>query len=116
MTHFFFFQPHARDFNMLINLLAESQGLPESLRILALFEHQFAMLWEPNNIRLTQKMPLPSPVGSNLNGDSKKDPGEKKDPKKDSDEFGLLGLDKGAKLQSLIVTWDDADIADYFHK
>ncbi len=45
------FQPDARDFNLLINLLAESQGLPEAIRILALFEHQFAMVWEPQNIK-----------------------------------------------------------------
>ena len=38
------FQEGARDFKMLIDLLAETQGLPEAIRILSLFEHQVIVM------------------------------------------------------------------------
>ena len=49
---FSFFQKDAKDFQLLLNLLAESQGLPEAFRILSLFEHQFMMLWEARDISI----------------------------------------------------------------
>jgi hypothetical protein len=72
---------------LLINLLAESQGLPDALRILSLFEHQFGMLWEP--------------VTSSVS----------------SSRIALQAEeDKERRLHTLVVAWDDALIAEYFHK
>ena len=95
----FSFQSGAHDFNLLTNLLAESQGFPESLRILALFEHQFSMLWEPTNIRLLQKQEFNNP---DLSSKEK--------------EMEAEGISFIKKPQTLLVSWDDAEIADYFHK
>ena len=84
---------------MLMNLLAESQGLPEAFRILSLFEHQFGMLWEPNNLRMFQKRPE---MANDFNE-------KKKLEESDDDE-------KKTKLQTLVVAWDDAEIADYVYR
>ena len=96
-----------------MNLLAESQGLPDALRVLSLFEHEFSMLWTPKNIQMLQKRETLSVT--NLVS-------EKGDH---SVGGGALGLGKieeeeGTKLenppQTLIVAWDDAQIAEYFHQ
>jgi len=90
---------------MLINLLAESQGLPEAFRILSLFEHPFGMLWEPENVRMMQKSPLL------LDYEKKTTKVQLKDSYEGEDEEDLP-----PKLQALVVSWDDAQIADYFYK
>ncbi len=93
------FQPGAHDFAMLMNLLAESQGLPESLRILAIFEHQFGMLWQPQNVSMTQKMV------------------SKYDKKAEAEAEGSGGGGvQPSQLQTLLISWDDAEIADYFYR
>ena len=71
--------------------------MPEALRILSLFEHQFGMLWEPVGIRLFQKQ-CSSVSMNGLHDDEKKDD------------------DGGSRLKTLIVAWDDAQIAPYFVK
>ncbi len=105
---------------MLINLLAESQGLPEALRVLALFEHQFAMLWEAKNVRLLQKMPSVFTVAAvpslAANGGAKVKFKEEDGKKEKKEALDTLGEDKGKRPQTLVVTWDDAEIADYFYK
>ena len=119
-------QQDAHDFRLLLNLLSESQGLPEALRILALFEHQFGMLWEPQNIRLMQKIQYDTSNGKSVlevkpkeNGNekllSKKVSIDESNKEKKEDEED----DKPPKqrqLQTLVVTWDDAEIADYFYE
>ena len=36
-----------KDLKLLLNLLAETSGLPESFRILTLFDKKFQSLWKP---------------------------------------------------------------------
>lgn len=82
-----------------MNLLAESQGLPDALRVLSLFEHQFSMLWEPENIRLMQKRVSYEHM---VVEEEKKEDQEK--------------VEREKTPQTLVVAWDDANIAEYFHK
>ena len=100
------FQSGARDFNLLINLLAESQGLPESMRILSLFEHQFRALWQPKNIRIIQR-------DTDLATLNVAKPETETETKEKSDEEKPEKEEK--KLKSIMTSWDDAEIADYFH-
>ncbi|XP_059090317.1 uncharacterized protein LOC131886098 [Tigriopus californicus] len=93
-----YFKPKAEDFSLLMNLLAESQGLPDALRVLSLFEHQFSMLWEPENIRLMQKR----------NSHEHMVVEEEKVEDKDK-------VERDKMPQTLVVAWDDANIAEYFH-
>ena len=37
-----------------LNLLAETSGLPESFRILTLFDKKFQSLWKPQNLRFEE--------------------------------------------------------------
>lgn len=104
------FQPGAHDFSLLINLLAESQGLPDALRILALFEHQFAMLWEPLNIRLMQRR---NSLGNLNHLDNDKKALNKME---EVVEVAVKNQEKKNNLQSLVISWDDAEIADYFYR
>ncbi len=119
-----------------MNLLAESQGLPDAVRILSLFEHQFSMLWEPENISIIQQRPstqnlfVESKDKSRKNGSAKdkkptKEDGDRggdgdkedKEDKKEKDKDG--SDDEGQsddRLQSIVVSWDDAEIAKYFYR
>ena len=38
----------------MLNLLAETSGLPESFRILTLFDKKFQSLWKPQNLRFEE--------------------------------------------------------------
>ena len=108
-----YFKQGAHDFSMLMNLLAESQGLPDALRILSLFEHQFAMLWEPRNIRLFQRKSEPCEIRRCLQKAESEKPGYPGSD--DEDEKEALERLSGKNLQSLIIGWNDCEIADYFY-
>ena len=45
----------SKDLKLLLNLLAETSGVPESFRILTLFDKKFQSLWKPQNLRLALK-------------------------------------------------------------
>ncbi len=62
--------------------------------------------------RLVQKMPLLPPSYSAINGGVTK----KKEDEGKKEAIEKLGEDKGERLQTLVVTWDDAEIADYFDR
>ena len=109
-----------------MNLLAESQGLPEAFRILSLFEHQFMTLWEARNISIRQKPPsvgniLKESRGScETKGKDKKDVEDKMEKKdkegSESEADDNDDLMENTRLQSVIVSWDDAAIARYFYR
>jgi hypothetical protein len=46
-----YFDRRHKDLKLLLNLLAETSGLPESFRILTLFDKKFQSLWKPQNLR-----------------------------------------------------------------
>ena len=108
-----------------MNLLAESQGLPEAFRILSLFEHQFMTLWEARNISIRQKPPsvgniLKESKSKIMEKDSQKDDEVKKEKKdkegSESEADDNDDLMENTRLQSIIVSWDDAAIARYFYR
>ena len=49
-----YFDRRHKDLKLLLNLLAETSGLPESFRILTLFDKKFQSLWKPQNIRFEE--------------------------------------------------------------
>ena len=49
-----YFDPRHKDLKLLLNLLAETSGLPESFRILTLFDKKFQSLWKPQNLRFEE--------------------------------------------------------------
>ncbi len=95
-----YFQPYSKDFRLLVNLLSESQGFPSALRVLALFEHQFASLWEPNNIRIRQRP-----------NDLENEEMQKIDILQEQEE-----MIRRKSLRVIDVEFDDAEIANYFEK
>ena len=106
-----YFKAHAHDFSLLMNLLAESQGLPDALRVLSIFEHEFSLLWAPVNIRLVQSADAATPkLIRNERGEAennKEAGGEKEEEEKKEREKAP---------QTLVVAFDDAAIASYFHE
>ena len=93
-----------------MNLLAESQGLPDALRVLSIFEHEFSLLWAPVNIRLVQSADAATPkLIRNERGEveNNKEAGEKEEEEKKEREKAP---------QTLVVAFDDAAIASYFHE
>ena len=62
-----------------------------------------------------------SPLLANGDATKKSDEGSEVKSRKSSkgsskSSFDHLGEDKADRLQTLVVTWDDAEIADYFYK
>lgn len=49
-----YFDRRHKDLKLLLNLLAETSGLPESFRILTLFDKKFQSLWKPQNLRFEE--------------------------------------------------------------
>ena len=49
-----YFDRRHKDLKLLLNLLAETSGLPESFRILTLFDKKFQGLWKPQNLRFEE--------------------------------------------------------------
>ena len=49
-----YFDHRHKDLKLLLNLLAETSGLPESFRILTLFDKKFQSLWKPQNLRFEE--------------------------------------------------------------
>ena len=49
-----YFDKRHKDLKLLLNLLAETSGLPESFRILTLFDKKFQSLWRPQNLRFEE--------------------------------------------------------------
>ena len=49
-----YFDKRHKDLKLLLNLLAETSGLPESFRILTLFDKKFQSLWKPQNLRFEE--------------------------------------------------------------
>merc|ERR1719483_2048342 len=49
-----YFDKRHKDLKLLLNLLAETSGLPESFRILTLFDKKFQSLWKPKNLRFEE--------------------------------------------------------------
>ena len=49
-----YFDRRHKDLKLLLNLLAETSGLPESFRILTLLDKKFAFLWKPQNLRFEE--------------------------------------------------------------
>jgi len=49
-----YFDRRHKDLKLLLNLLAETSGLPESFRILTLFDKKFQTLWKPQNLRFEE--------------------------------------------------------------
>jgi len=49
-----YFDRRHKDLKLLLNLLAETSGLPESFRILTLFDKRFQSLWKPQNLRFEE--------------------------------------------------------------
>lgn len=49
-----YFDRRYKDLKLLLNLLAETSGLPESFRILTLFDKKFQSLWKPQNLRFEE--------------------------------------------------------------
>ncbi|XP_071748623.1 uncharacterized protein [Lepeophtheirus salmonis] len=49
-----YFDRRHKDLKLLLNLLAETSGLPESFRILTLFDKKFQSLWKPQNLRIEE--------------------------------------------------------------
>jgi hypothetical protein len=134
VTALFFRQKEARDFNLLVNQIAESQGLPEAFRMLSLFEHQFGTLWEPKGISIVQRRPsvqniysectnsFKAPIGSGKEEKKGKkehndDKGEKKEKKDKKEDAFSDGEEQGGsgRLQSIVISWNDAAIAKYFY-
>ena len=97
---------------------------------MSLFEHQFMMLWEARNISIRQKAPSignlvkeskrSSKPKNNDKKDSGKDVGDKKEKKgkegSESEADDNDDLIENTRLQSIIVSWDDAAIAKYFYR
>ena len=49
-----YFDRRHKDLKLLLNLLAETSGLPESFRILTLLDKKFQSLWKPQNLRFEE--------------------------------------------------------------
>ena len=49
-----YFDYRHKDLKLLLNLLAETSGLPESFRILTLLDKKFQSLWKPQNLRFEE--------------------------------------------------------------
>ena len=49
-----YFDHRHKDLKLLLNLLAETSGLPESFRILTLLDKKFQSLWKPQNLRFEE--------------------------------------------------------------
>ena len=68
-----YFDRRHKDLKLLLNLLAETSGLPESFRILTLFDKKFQGLWKPQNLRFEEYetvLPAPNPRESPLRSHS----------------------------------------------
>ncbi|XP_023339347.1 uncharacterized protein LOC111709704 isoform X2 [Eurytemora carolleeae] len=50
-----YFDKKSRDFSLLMDLLAESSGIVQSLRILCLFDRQFQKMWDPTSIQILEQ-------------------------------------------------------------
>ena len=82
-----YFDRRHKDLKLLLNLLAETSGLPESFRILTLFDKKFQSLWKPQNLRFEEyETVIPGPP---------------------------QGKGLAAKSHSIVVRWNDAPIGHF---
>jgi len=86
-----YFDKKSMDFGLLMDLLAEASGIVQSLRILSMFDRQFQNLWNASDVQISIDQ-----------YDQLRDPGQEA-----SDHEGEGSL-------SILVTWGDCDMADYF--
>lgn len=89
-----YFDKKSKDFGLLMDLLAEASGLVQSLRILSMFDRGFQKLWNAANVRIHVDQQMLK-----------------------SDKIGAAGVEEEEGREedvSIIVSWDDCDMADYF--
>jgi hypothetical protein len=86
-----YYDKRSRDFALLMDLLGESSGLVQPLRILAMFDKHFQALWRPRELRIHV------------------------DREQEAADFLLAGeTGEGGEAEvSILVTWEDCAMADY---
>jgi len=84
-----YFDKSSRDFGLLMDLLAESSGIVQSLRILAMFDKQFQKLWNTTDVQIHME-------------------------RKDDLEHLFDEENPESEETSIVVTWNDCDMAEYF--
>jgi hypothetical protein len=108
-----FFSRKARDFKLLMNLLAEQSGLAHSFRILAVFDKHFQRLWRARDMKMIIQRTSTNDLATSQAAKEKKEKDGKEgkdDKEKEKDKPDFVPSNSPA---SLWVLWNDADIAQY---
>jgi len=89
-----YYDKKSRDFGLLMDLLAESSGLVQPLRILSMFDRHFQALWQPRDFHIHL---------------------ERENDLANNDSILPLYIPDTEELEevSILVTWEDCAMADY---
>ena len=102
----------AKDFKLLMDLLAEQAGLAHSFRILAVFDKHFQRLWRARDMKIIIQRSNPQSIAAPPSDEKEKEKDKDgKDTDKDKSESAVNNYPA-----SLWVLWNDADIAFYMNR
>lgn len=88
-----YYDRKSRDFGLLMDLLAESSGLVQPLRILSMFDRHFQALWTPRDLQIHVERELSTTVEQVLQPQ--------------------VSVEGGEGEVSILVTWEDCGMAEY---